>query len=217
MTGTFAIVFCGTGAIIIDQTSGGVVTHFGIAMIFGMIVMSMIYALGNVSGAHFNPAVSVAFTIARKFPAKQLLPYILSQLTGALLASIFLKLVFPHNTFLGATIPAGSDLQSFVIELVLTFFLMLTILKVATEGKMRAVFVSAAIGGVVGLEALFAGPISGASMNPARSLAPAVVSGHIHHLWIYLLAPVIGACLAVPCWKLLKGEISVLKTKRQIN
>jgi aquaporin NIP len=201
--GTFALVFCGTGAIIINQETNGGVTHVGIAITFGFIVMSMIYALGNISGAHLNPAVSIAFAIAKRFPGKELLPYITSQLAGALLASVVLKLLFPGNEKLGATIPVGSDMQSFVLELLLTFFLMLVIINVATGSKEQGMFAGLAIGSVVLLEAMFAGPISGASMNPARSLAPAIISGHTKQIWIYLTAPVAGAILAIPLWKYL--------------
>ena len=203
ITGTFALVFCGTGAIIINQETNGGVTHVGIAITFGFIVMSMIYALGNISGAHLNPAVSIAFAIAKRFPGKELLPYITSQLAGALLASVVLKLLFPGNEKLGATIPVGSDMQSFVLELLLTFFLMLVIINVATGSKEQGMFAGLAIGSVVLLEAMFAGPISGASMNPARSLAPAIISGHTKQIWIYLTAPVAGAILAIPLWKYL--------------
>lgn len=203
ITGTFALVFCGTGAIIIDQETNGGVTHVGIAITFGFIVMSMIYALGNISGVHLNPAVSIAFAIAKRFPGKELLPYITSQLAGALLASAVLKLLFPGNEKLGATIPVGSDMQSFVLELLLTFFLMLVIINVATGSKEQGMFAGLAIGSVVLLEAMFAGPISGASMNPARSLAPAIISGHTKQIWIYLTAPVAGAILAIPLWKYL--------------
>lgn len=199
--GTFALVFCGTGAVIIDQTSGGAVTHAGVAITFGLIVMSMIYALGNISGAHINPAVSIAFTIAKRFPVRQLPGYIVSQLAGALLASLALKYLFPANELLGATMPAGTEMQSFVLELILTFFLMLVIISVAVGSKEQGMFAGLAIGAVVGLEAMFAGPICGASMNPARSLAPALISGHLEHLWIYLVAPVGGASLAIPVWK----------------
>lgn len=201
--GTFALVFCGTGAIIINQETNGGVTHVGIAITFGFIVMSMIYALGNISGAHLNPAVSIAFAIAKRFPGKELLPYITSQLAGALLASVVLKLLFPGNENLGATIPVGSDMQSFVLELLLTFFLMLVIINVATGSKEQGMFAGLAIGSVVLLEAMFAGPISGASMNPARSLAPAIISGNTKQIWIYLTAPVAGAILAIPLWKYL--------------
>jgi len=204
--GTFALVFCGTGAIIINQESNGAVTHVGIAITFGFIVMSMIYALGDISGAHLNPAVSIAFVISRRFPVKELLPYIVSQIIGAILASVVLKILFPHNEWLGATIPAGSNVQSFVLELLLTFFLMLVIINVATGSKEQGMFAGLAIGSVVLLEAMFAGPVSGASMNPARSLAPAVVSTHMKDVWIYLTAPVAGAILAIPVWKYLTNK-----------
>jgi aquaporin NIP len=203
LIGTFALVFCGTGAVIIDQQSGGAVTHVGVAITFGLIVMSMIYSLGNISGAHLNPAVSIAFTIAKRFPARLLPWYIISQLAGALLASFTLKYLFPTNGMLGATIPAGTDMQSFILELILTFFLMLVIISVAVGSKEQGMFAGLAIGAVVGLEAMFAGPICGASMNPARSIAPALASGHLTHLWIYIVAPVIGATLAVSAWKYL--------------
>jgi len=201
--GTFALVFCGTGAIVIDQETHGGVTHAGIAMTFGLIVMCMIYALGSISGAHLNPAVSVAFTVARKFPLQQLLPYIVSQLAGAVAASLVLKLLFPTNALLGATLPAGSAMQSFILEFLLTFFLMLVIIHVATGSKEQGMFAGLAIGSVVLLEAMFAGPICGASMNPARSFAPAVVSGHLENLWVYLVATPIGAVTAIPVWRYL--------------
>ncbi|RYE59159.1 MAG: aquaporin [Sphingobacteriales bacterium] len=201
--GTFAIVFCGTGAIIINQETNGTVSHAGIAITFGLIVMSMIYGLGNISGAHLNPAVSIAFTLAGRFSLKELLPYILSQITGALLASLILRYLFPDNEFLGATRPIGSESQSFILEFILTFFLMLVIINVATGSKEQGMFAGLAIGAVVLLEAMFAGPICGASMNPARSLAPAIISGHLEHLWIYLTATIGGAALAIPTWKFL--------------
>lgn len=201
--GTFALVFCGTGAIVINQVSGGAITHVGIATTFGLIVMSMIYSLGGISGAHMNPAVSIAFTVARRFPARQLIPYIISQLAGALLASLTLRYLFPASQLLGATMPVGSDMQSFILELLLTFFLMLVILNVATGSKEQGMFAGLAIGSVVALEAMFAGPVCGASMNPARSLAPALTSGHPEHLWLYFVAPITGAIAAVPVWKYL--------------
>lgn len=206
--GTFALVFCGTGAIVINQETGGVITHAGIAITFGLVVMSMIYALGNVSGAHINPAVSIAFTIAKRFPAKMLLPYIISQLAGALVASAVLKLLFPANETLGATIPAGSDMQSFVLEFILTFLLMFVIMSVSHGSKEEGMFAGLAIGGVVTLEAMFAGPICGASMNPARSFAPALVSGHLQSLWIYMLAPAAGAIAGVFLFKYIRSEQS---------
>lgn len=206
LIGTFALVFCGTGAIVINQQSGGVITHVGVAITFGLIVMSMIYALGSVSGAHMNPAVSIAFVVARRFPLKELLPYIVSQVVGALLASGTLKLLFPGNELLGATLPAGTAMQSFVLELILTFFLMLVIIQVATGSKEQGMFAGLAIGSVVALEAMFAGPICGASMNPVRSLAPALVSGHMQHLWVYLTAPVAGAILSIITWTFLNKK-----------
>jgi aquaporin Z len=201
--GTFALVFCGTGAIVIDQQSGGAVTHAGIAITFGLIVMAIIYSLGNVSGAHLNPAVSIAFTVTGRFPVKLLPGYIASQLIGATGASIVLKVLFPANQLLGATMPAGTEMQSFILEFILTFFLMLVILNVAIGSKEQGMFAGLAIGAVVGLEAMFAGPICGASMNPARSFAPAIVSGHFEHLWLYIVAPIFGAAAAIPIWKYL--------------
>lgn len=204
--GTFALVFCGTGAIIINQQTSGAITHVGIAITFGLIVMAMIYALGHISGAHLNPAVTIAFTLAKKFKAKQVTPYIISQLAGAFLASFVLKYLFPADEFLGATIPSGTPMQSFILECILTFFLMLVIIHVATGSKEQGMFAGLAIGSTVLLEAMFAGPVSGASMNPARSLAPAIVSGHMEHLWVYLTATILGAALAIPIWKFLNQK-----------
>jgi aquaporin NIP len=204
--GTFALVFCGTGAIIIDQQTNGSISHAGIACTFGLIVSAMIYTLGDVSGAHLNPAVSIAFWIARKFPGREVIPYVISQIMGAFIASFILKGLFPMNEMLGSTMPAGPPMQSFVLELILTFLLMFVIINVASGSKEQGMFAGLAIGSVVLLEAMFAGLVCGASMNPARSLAPAIVSGHPEHLWIYLLAPTAGAILAVLVWKILKPE-----------
>lgn len=202
--GTFALVFCGTGAIIINQETHGTVTHVGIAITFGLIVAAMIYSVGDISGAHLNPAVTIAFWMAKEFPAKEIFPYIISQCIGAFIASGALRFLFPENDLLGATLPAGSDTQSFVLELILTFLLMFVILQVAKGSKEQGMFAGLAIGFVVLLEAMFAGPVCGASMNPVRSLSPAIVSGHIEHLLIYLSAPFIGAILAVFVWQGLK-------------
>lgn len=204
--GTFALVFCGTGAIIINQQTGGVVTHAGIAITFGLVVMAMIYALGSVSGAHLNPAVTLAFWLRDQTDARQGMAYIGSQIVGALLASGLLHFLFPENQFLGATLPAGSAMQSFILEAMLTFFLMLVILRIAQGDRDIQSLAGIVIGGVVLLEAMFAGPICGASMNPARSLAPAIMSGHLEHLWIYLTAPPLGALLAVPCNRALQNN-----------
>lgn len=204
LIGTFALVFCGTGAIIIDQQTNGQVGHIGVAITFGLIVTSMIYAFGDKSGAHFNPAVTIAFSLANLFPKKQILPYIVSQIVGAFLASAILKFLFPANINLGATIPAGSSLQSFILEIVLTFILMLVILFTSQGSKETGTMAGFAIGGVVLLEAMFAGPICGASMNPARSLSPAIASGNVSTLWIYLTAPIVGATLATFVWGFIK-------------
>ena len=202
--GTFALVFCGTGAIVINQEVAGVVTHSGVAITFGLIVAAMIYTLGDISGAHLNPAVSIAFCIAEVFPFKELIPYIISQAIGAFIASLTLHYLFPANATLGSTVPAGTDLQSFILEFILTFILMLVIMRVATGSKEQGLLAGLAIGSVVLLEAMFAGPICGASMNPIRSIAPAVVSGNITALWIYIFAPVTGAILAVFIFSFLK-------------
>ena len=206
LIGTFVLVFCGTGAMVIDQQTGGVVSHVGVAITWGLVVMSLIYGIGSVSGCHINPAVSIAFTLAGRFNARLLPGYIISQLAGAVLASFTLKLLFPTSPLLGATLPAGTEMQSFILELLLTFFLMLVIMNVAHGSKEQGQFAGIAIGAVIGLEAMFAGPICGASMNPARSVAPAIVSGHLAHLWLYLVAPVAGAALAIPVWKYLGAE-----------
>lgn len=195
--GTFALVFAGTGAIVIDEVSAGTVSHVGVALSFGLVVLAMIYAVGDVSGAHLNPAVTLGFFAARRFSASCVLPYIGSQCFGASLASLLLRFLFPQNASLGATVPAGSAMQSFVLESVLTCILMFVILSVSTGAKERGITAGIAIGSVIALEALFAGPICGASMNPARSLAPALVSGHFGSLWIYLIAPIAGALAAV--------------------
>jgi len=160
--------------------------------------MGMIFTFGDVSGAHLNPAVTLAFAVSRRFPWSTVPGYLVAQFVGAFLASLLLRVLFPAGTTLGATLPAGTPLQSFVMEIVLTLFLVLTILSVSTGAKEKGITAAIAIGGVVGLEAMFAGPVCGASMNPARSLAPAVVSGHLEHLWVYLVGTVAGALLAVP-------------------
>jgi aquaporin Z len=195
--GTFALVFAGTGAIVIDETTGGAVTHVGVALTFGLIVLAMIYTVGDISGAHLNPAVSLGFFAARRFSFRQVLPYVASQCAGAVMAAGVLRLLFPQSANLGTTLPAGSPLQSFVLEMILTAILMFVILGVSTGAAEKGITAGIVVGAVIGLEAMFAGPICGASMNPARSLAPAVVSGQLQHLWIYLIAPVIGACIGV--------------------
>lgn len=204
--GTFAMIFCGTGAMTINEVTGGDVTHVGIGITWGLIVMAMIYAFGEISGAHFNPAVSIAFAYAKKFSWKEVPKYIFFQVAGAFAASLLLMWLFPKSELLGATIPSVDVWRAFVLELILTFFLMVVIINVSTGSKEIGMMAGIAIGSVVLLEALFAGPITNASMNPARSLAPNIVSGNIKELWLYILAPIIGALLAVVSCKFVKHE-----------
>lgn len=201
--GTFTLVFAGTGAIVVNQVQSGVVTHPGIAAVFGLVVMAMIYTLGDVSGAHLNPAVTLAFTAAGRFPGRQVPIYLGAQCLGAIAASALLAYLFPEAKTLGATLPAGSAVQSFTFEVILTLILMLVILQVSTGAREKGITAGLAIGATVGLEALFAGPICGASMNPARSLGPALVSGRLAEVWIYLIAPTLGALLAIPLHRIL--------------
>ncbi len=194
---TLGMVFAGTGAIVVnDQT--GALGHSGIALTFGLIVLAMIYCFGDISGAHMNPAVTIGFAAAGRSGWRTVPGYITAQVLGAFAASGLLKFLFPASARLGATLPSGAVSQSFVLEIALTFFLMLVVLSVSTGAKEKGVTAGIAIGAVIALEAMFAGPICGASMNPVRSLAPALVSGHIEHLWLYLTAPVLGALLAIP-------------------
>ncbi|MDC3344849.1 MIP family channel protein [Flavobacteriaceae bacterium] len=204
--GTFAMIFCGTGAMTINEITGGDVTHVGIGITWGLIVMAMIYAFGEISGAHFNPAVSIAFAYAKKFSWKEVPKYIFFQVAGAFAASLLLMWLFPKSELLGATIPTVDVWRAFVLELILTFFLMVVIINVSTGSKEVGMMAGIAIGSVVLLEALFAGPITNASMNPARSIAPNIVSGNIKGLWLYILAPIIGALLAVVSCKFVKHE-----------
>ena len=204
LIGTFILVFCGTGAMVVNDQTNGQVTHVGVAITFGLIVTALIYALGNKSGAHFNPAVTIAFSVVNLFPKKEILPYVIAQIAGALIASATLKLLFPTNQNLGATLPSGTQLQSFVLEIILTFILMFVILFTSQGSKETGTMAGLAIGGVVLLEAMFAGPICGASMNPARSISPAVVSGNVYVLWLYILAPISGAIVAAFSWKFLE-------------
>ena len=202
LLGTFTLVFAGTGAIVVDEVSGGRVGHVAIGLVFGLVVMAMIQTFGDVSGAHMNPAVTLAFRAARKLSTRTAVLYIVAQLAGALLASATLHFLFPASQGLGGTLPAGSALQSFVLELILSFLLMLVILAVSTGSKERGLMAGITIGGVVALEALFAGPICGASMNPARSLGPALVAQQLEYAWIYVFAPVLGMLLALPACRL---------------
>lgn len=205
--GTYMMVFAGTGAIIVNDIYGSV-SHLGIGLTFGLVVMAVIYSIGNISGAHINPAVSIAFWFSKRFSGKELFPYIISQLIGAVFASLTLSFMFPQHEFVGATLPAGSWEQSFVMEFILTFILMFVILLMSEGSKEVGVMTGFTIGMVVAFEAIFAGPVSGASMNPARSIAPAVVSGQLTHLWIYIVATTLGACASVFAVKLIKDSSS---------
>jgi len=200
LCGTFGLVFIGTGAMVVNDITAGEVTHVGIALTFGLTVLSMIYAFGDVSGCHINPAVTLGFWISGRFDRRRVLGYILMQCTGALAASGAIRVLFPLNESLGATVPRGSDLQSFVLECILTLLLMLVILSVSFGAKEKGLLAGVAIGAVITFESLFGGPVSGASMNPARSLGPAIIAGDLQHLWLYLIAPTLGALLAVPLY-----------------
>lgn len=199
--GTFILLFVGTGAIIVHSLTGEP-GHIGIAFTFGAVVAALIYTFGHISGAHFNPAVTIAFWSIGEVEQKNVLPYILAQCLGAILASTLLYGLFmgqatvDNMAHLGATLPRFGVFNAWVFELILTFILMLVICGSAIHGKAVKNFAGIAIGLTVGLEAMFAGPITGASMNPARSLSPALISGHLAHLWIYLTATVAGAVLA---------------------
>ena len=201
--GTFGLVFVGTGALVVNTMTGGDITHVGVSLTFGLTVLAMIYAFGDVSGAHINPAVTVGFWASGRFEAKRVPGYILVQSAGGIAASGTVRMLFPIAESLGGTMPIGSDFQSFLLELILTLILMLVILSVSFGAKEKGLLAGVAIGAVITFEALFGGPISGASMNPARSLGPAVLTGEIHSLWIYLSAPFIGALLAVPLYKVI--------------
>ena len=203
--GTFCLVFAGTGAIVVNASTGGVISHAGIALVFGLIVLAMIYTVGDVSGAHLNPAVTLGFYAAGRLEFGLVLPYIVSQILGAIAASMAVRFVLPPQASLGATLPAGSAMQSFVLEVILTLILMWVILSVSTGAKEKGITAGIAVGAVIALEALFAGPISGASMNPARSLGPAIVAMKLDSLWIYLTAPILGALLAVPLCMCVRG------------
>lgn len=197
---TFFLIFCGTGAMVINTETEGVISHFGVATAWGLVVTIMIFAYGRISGAHMNPAVTLTLVLLKLHPKKEILPYFGAQLIGAFAASITLRLLFPDNELLGATMPQGSEMQSFVLEFILTFMLMIVILLTSQGRRIEQYFAPVAIGLTVMLEALYAGPVTNASMNPFRSLAPAVVSGHIEHLWLYLVATTLGAVTAGLYW-----------------
>jgi len=203
--GTFALVFVGCGAIIVNEASSGALGHVGVSMAFGLVVMAMIYAIGNISGAHLNPAVTLGFLFAGRLDKRSVPAYIGSQVVGAVVAAGVLRVIFPESTTLGATEPSVDMLRAFSFEVVLSFLLMFVILNVSTGHMEKGIMAGVAVGGTIALEALVGGPVTGASMNPARSLAPAILSGELSALWIYMTAPVLGACLAHPTCRWIQG------------
>ena len=205
LIGTFALVFAGAGAIMVDAKTHAL-GHVGVAITFGLVIMAMIYAVGHISGAHFNPAVSLGFALSRHFPWPRMVAYWTAQVLGAVIAATILRSSLGNVVQTGATLPAGSHGQSFLWEVVLTFFLMFVIMAVATDTRAVGEAAAIAVGGTVGLDAMFGGPISGASMNPARSFGPALVSGDLHALWLYLVAPPIGAGLGALAYQFVRGE-----------
>ena len=216
LLGTYGMVFAGTGAIMIDALSGGKVTHLGIGITFGLIVAAMIFTFGSISGAHINPAVTLAFTITGRLKWTVAACYIPAQLAGGILASLTLYYLLGPVASMGATLPTGSVEQSLALEIILTFILMAIIMSLSIEPRLAGPVTALAIGGTVGLEAIFAGPISGASMNPARSLAPALVGWEWHGHWAYWVGPIAGAALGAVamCW--LKG-VGILEQVRAKN
>ncbi|WP_375238895.1 MIP/aquaporin family protein [Aurantibacter sp.] len=206
--GTFALIFCGCGAMTINEITGGSISHVGVASVWGLIVMAMIYAFGETSGAHFNPAVSIAFAYAKKFEWNKVPSYILAQSVGAILAIALLAFLFPESQFLGETTPMEGfpAYKAAILEFILTFFLMVVIINVSTGSKETGIMAGIAIGGVILLEAMFAGPITKASMNPIRSIAPALFTGNYQYLWLYISAPILGALAAVISCKLIKED-----------
>jgi aquaporin NIP len=203
--GTFALVFAGCGAVMVDAKTHQL-GHVGVAITFGLVIMFGIYAVGHISGAHFNPAVTFGFALTRHFPWTRAVGYWAAQIVGAIAAAAILRGSLGNVAQLGATLPSGSQGQSFLWELILTFFLMFVIMSVATDTRAVGEAAAIAIGGTVGLDAMFGGPISGASMNPARSLGPALVSGDLHALWLYLAAPLVGAALGALAYQLIRDE-----------
>ena len=205
VVGTFALVFAGCGAIMVDAKTGAL-GHVGVAISFGLVIMVMIYAVGHISGAHFNPAVTLAFAVSRHFPASRVAAYWAAQLFGAAAAALVLRGSLGNVAHLGATRPSGSDGQAFLWEAVLSFLLMFVITAVATDTRAVGEAAAIAVGATVGLDAMFGGPITGASMNPARSLGPAIAAADFTSIWVYLTAPFLGAALAAVTYELLRDE-----------
>jgi MIP family channel proteins len=203
--GTFALVFAGCGAIMVDAKTHQL-GHIGVAISFGLVIMFGIYAVGHISGAHFNAAVTFAFALTRHFPWPRAVAYWGAQFVGALSAAALLRASLGNIAHVGATYPSGSNGQSFLWEVVMSAFLMFVILAVATDTRAVGEAAAIAIGGTIGLDAMFGGPISGASMNPMRSLGPGIVSGDLHAIWIYLLAPIVGTAIGGLAYQFVRGE-----------
>lgn len=203
---TFALVFAGCGAIVVDAQRGGTLGSTGIAAAFGLVIMAMIYATGHLSGAHINPAVSVAFGASRHFPAREVAAYVPAQLAGAVAGALLLRLVW-HGTpsDLGATVPSVGAGSALVYETVMTGFLMFVIMAVATDTRAIGAAAAIAIGGTIALDSLFGGGVTGASMNPARSFGPALVAGEWHDFWIYVVGPLLGALAAALAYQLVRS------------
>lgn len=205
LVGVYALVTAGCGAIMVNELTGAL-GHVGIALTFGLIILVMIAALGHISGAHFNPAVTVAFALTRHFAWREVPIYVGGQVIGAVLAALTLRVLFGDVAQLGATLPSGSVTQSFVLEVLLTAILMFVIISVATDTRAVGETAAIAIGLTVALDALWGGPISGASMNPARSFGPALIAAVGEHQWIYWVAPLVGATLGAVVYEVLRGE-----------
>jgi MIP family channel proteins len=203
--GTFTLVFAGAGAVMVDAKTHAL-GHVGVAITFGLVIMAMIYAVGHISGAHFNGAVTFAFALTRHFPWPRAIGYWCAQFAGALTAAALLRASLGNIAHVGATLPSGTQAQSFLWELLMTAFLMFVILSVATDTRAVGEAAAIAIGGTIGLDAMFGGPISGASMNPMRSAGPAIVSGDLHALWLYIVAPVVGATIGGLAYQFVRGE-----------
>jgi aquaporin NIP len=203
----FALVFAGCGAIVVDARYEGALGAVGVSLVFGLIIMAMIYATGHLSGAHINPAVTIAFTLTRHFRARDATAYIAAQLTGAAAAALALLAVWPDQpAALGATVPSVGAGNAFVYELVLTAFLMFVIMAVATDTRAVGAAAAIAIGGTVCLDALFGGAVTGASMNPARSFGPALAAGEWQDFWLYVAGPVLGAAVGALAYQLVRGR-----------
>jgi MIP family channel proteins len=205
MIGTFALVFAGCGAIMVDANTHQL-GHVGVAISFGLVIMFGIYAVGHISGAHFNPAVTFAFALTRHFPWSRAFAYWAAQITAALIAAALLRASLGNVAHVGATLPSGSQAQSFLWEFLMSGFLMFVVLAVATDTRAVGEAAAIAIGGTILLDAMFGGPVSGASMNPARSIGPALVSGDLHALWLYIVAPILGTCLGGLAYQYVRGE-----------